>query len=132
MKVAPRDRRSNFHPHRLMDMIVFNEIALRSTRSRRTRSTSGSRRHAFLKESGVQIDASAPFAGREARHLRDELLRSMGTKHGKSVTQAILRWLVQRGVVVIPKSVRKDRMAENFAVLDFERRRRRDGVDHAT
>ena len=50
------------------------------------------------------------------------MLRSIAGKHGKSVAQIILRWLRQRGVVAIPKSVRKERMAENFAIFDFELR----------
>jgi diketogulonate reductase-like aldo/keto reductase len=48
------------------------------------------------------------------------LLLSIGGKYGKSVAQVILRWLVQRGVVVIPKSVRRERIEENFAIFDFE------------
>jgi diketogulonate reductase-like aldo/keto reductase len=73
-----------------------------------------------LEENSVQIEGWAPFA--EGKHdiFNNGLLRSIGAKHGKSVGQVILRWLVQRGVVVIPKSIRKERMAENFAVFDFE------------
>jgi len=52
--------------------------------------------------------------------FENDLLSSIGERHGKSIAQVVLRWLVQRGVVAIPKSVRKDRMAENFAVFDFE------------
>ena len=51
--------------------------------------------------------------------LWNPLLRTIGEKHGKSIAQVIVRWLVQRGIVAIPKSVRKERMAENFAVFDF-------------
>jgi 2,5-diketo-D-gluconate reductase A len=71
-------------------------------------------------KNGVQIEAWAPFA--EGKHgiFQNEVLRSIGAKHGKSIAQVILRWLLQRGVVAIPKSVRKERMEENFAVLDFE------------
>jgi 2,5-diketo-D-gluconate reductase A len=47
------------------------------------------------------------------------VLASIGRKHGKSIAQVVLRWLIQRGIVAIPKSVRKERMAENFAVFDF-------------
>jgi len=60
--------------------------------------------------------------GRKGKHdiFKNELLRSIGAKHGKSIGQVILRWLVQRGIVAIPKSVRKERIAENFDVFDFE------------
>ena len=50
----------------------------------------------------------------------NELLQSIADKHTKSIAQVVLRWLIQRGIVAIPKSVRKERMAENFAVFDFE------------
>jgi len=67
-----------------------------------------------------QIEAWAPFA--EGKHdiFRNEVLRAIAEKHGKSVAQIILRWLTQRGVVAIPKSVRRERMAENYAVFDVE------------
>ena len=65
------------------------------------------------------MTCTAPFA--EGKHdiFKNELLRSIGAKHGKSIAQVILRWLLQRGVVVIPKSVRRERMEENIAVFDF-------------
>jgi len=111
---------SNFHPDRVMDLIVFNDIAPAVNQIETHPFNQQIATQAFLKENGVQIEAWAPFA--EGKHdiFENELLRSIGTKHGKSVAQVILRWLVQRGVVVIPKSVRKERIAENFAVFDFE------------
>jgi 2,5-diketo-D-gluconate reductase A len=74
---------------------------------------------AFLEENGVQIEAWAPFG--EGKHdiFQNAVLREIGAKHGKSIAQVILRWLLQRGVVAIPKSVRKQRMQENFTVFDF-------------
>jgi len=111
---------SNFHPDRVMDLIVFNEIAPAVNQIETHPFNQQIATQAFLKENAVQIESWAPFA--EGKHdiFKNELLRSIGTKHGKSVAQVILRWLVQRGVVVIPKSVRKERMIENFAVFDFE------------
>lgn len=111
---------SNFQPDRVMDLIVFNEIPPAVNQVETHPFNQQIATQAFLKENGVQIEAWAPFA--EGKHdiFKSELFRSIGAKHGKSIAQVILRWLVQRGVVVIPKSVRKERMAENFAVFDFE------------
>lgn len=110
---------SNFHPDRVMDLIVFNEIPPAVNQIETHPFNQQIATQAFLKENGVQIESWAPFA--EGKHdiFKNEVLRSIGAKHGKSIAQVILRWLVQRGVVVIPKSVRKERMAENLAVFDF-------------
>lgn len=111
---------SNFHPDRVMDLIVFNEIAPAVNQIETHPFNQQIEAQAFLRENGVQIEAWAPFA--EGKHglFQNEVLRSIGAKHGKSIAQVILRWLLQRGVVAIPKSVRKERMEENFAVFDFE------------
>ncbi|MFA9276793.1 MAG: aldo/keto reductase, partial [Rhodoluna sp.] len=69
---------------------------------------------------GVQIESWAPFAEGRNDLFTNELLTGISEKHGKSVAQVVLRWLVQRDVVVIPKSVRPDRMAENLDVFNFE------------
>ncbi|MBS7576366.1 MULTISPECIES: aldo/keto reductase [unclassified Enterococcus] len=69
---------------------------------------------------GVQVEAWAPFA--EGRHdlFTNEVLSEIGKKYGKSVGQVVLRWLMQRGIVALAKSVRPERMAENFDIFDFE------------
>lgn len=110
---------SNFHPDRVMDLIVHNEITPAVNQIETHPFNQQIATQLFLQENGVQIEAWAPFA--EGKHdiFKNELLRSIGAKHGKTIGQVILRWLVQRGVVVIPKSVRKERMVENFAVFDF-------------
>jgi diketogulonate reductase-like aldo/keto reductase len=74
----------------------------------------------FLQENGIQIESWGPFAEGKNDIFHNALLRSIGEKHGKSIAQVIIRWLTQRGVAAIPKSVRKERMAENFNVFDFE------------
>jgi diketogulonate reductase-like aldo/keto reductase len=74
----------------------------------------------FLKENNVQIESWGPFAEGKNDIFRNEVLASIAGRHGKSVAQVILRWLTQRDIVVIPKSVRKERMAENFRIFDFE------------
>ena len=70
----------------------------------------------FLQENGVQMESWGPFAEGKNDLFHNALLQSIGEKHGKSVAQAVVRGLTQRGVVAIPKSVRKERMAENLAV----------------
>jgi 2,5-diketo-D-gluconate reductase A len=73
-----------------------------------------------MKEIGVQAEAWAPFAEGRNGLFQNEALLTIATRHGKSVGQVVLRWLVQRGVVALAKSVRKERMAENIDVFDFE------------
>ena len=111
---------SNFHPDRVMDLIVHHDITPAVNQIETHPFNQQIATQAFLKDNGVQIEAWAPFA--EGKHdiFKNELLRSISAKHGKTVAQVILRWLVQRGVVVIPKSIRLDRMAENLAIFDFE------------
>lgn len=111
---------SNFHPDRVMDLIVHNEVAPAVNQIETHPFHQQIEAQEFLRENNVQIESWAPFA--EGKHdiFANEVLGAIGAKQGKSVAQVILRWLVQRGVVVIPKSVRRERMAENLAVLDFE------------
>lgn len=73
-----------------------------------------------MKENNVQIESWAPFAEGKNDLFQDEVLLSIGEKYNKSVAQVVLRWLTQREVVVIPKSVRKERIIENFNIFDFE------------
>jgi 2,5-diketo-D-gluconate reductase A len=74
----------------------------------------------FLAENKVRIESWGPFAEGKNNIFHNELLFSIGSKYNKSIAQVILRWLTQGGVVAIPKSVRKDRMEENFNIFDFE------------
>lgn len=74
---------------------------------------------AFMAEHGVQHEAWAPFAEGNNDVFRAPLLQAIAAKHGKTTGQVMLRWLIQRGIVVIPKTVRKERMLENIAVFDF-------------
>lgn len=78
--------------------------------------------HEFLQKNAMQIESWGPFAEGKNNIFQNEVLRSIAAKQGKTVAQVILRWLTQRGVVAIPKSVRKERIAENFAIFDFELR----------
>src|SRR5215216_6304291 len=74
----------------------------------------------FLRENNVQIESWGPFAEGKNDIFKNELLLSLAGKYKKTVAQVILCWLIQRGVVVIPKSVRKERIVENFNIFDFE------------
>ncbi len=111
---------SNFHPDRIMDLILHNTIkpAVNQIETHPFHQQVETQR--FLKDNDVQIESWGPFAEGRNNIFQNEVLRSIGAKYNKSVAQVILRWLTQRGVVAIPKSVRKERMAENFAIFDFE------------
>lgn len=110
---------SNFHPDRLMDIKVFNEIAPAVNQVEVNPFQQQLEGTAFMKEIGVQAEAWAPFAEGRNNLFHNEVLAGIGARHGKSVGQVVLRWLVQRGVVALAKSVRKERMAENIAIFDF-------------
>lgn len=111
---------SNFHPDRLMDLIVNNEIvpAINQIETHPFHQQNDTQK--FLQENNVQIQSWGPFAEGKNNIFHNELLATIGKKYKKSIAQVILRWLTQRGVVVIPKSVRKERMEENFNSLDFQ------------
>lgn len=111
---------SNFYPDRLLDFVLHNEV---------TPAINQIEIHPFhhqvdaqklLAEYNVQPEAWGPFAEGKNGLFSNEVLQSIGSKHGKSVAQVVLRWLIQREIVAIPKSVRKERMAENIAIFDFE------------
>lgn len=111
---------SNFYPDRLADFIVHNEIAPMVNQIETHPFFQRADYQAQMAERSVQIESWAPFAeGRNDLFTNPELTK-IAEAHGKSVAQVVLRWLIQRDVVVIPKSVRKDRMAENFDVFGFE------------
>jgi len=111
---------SNFYPDRIMDFIVHNDIAPAVNQIETHPFHQQIETQTFLQENNVQIESWGPFAEGKNNIFHNDVLLSIAEKHGKSVAQVILRWLTQRGVVAIPKSVRKERMAENFNVFDFE------------
>jgi len=74
----------------------------------------------FLQANRVQPEAWAPFAEGRNHIFENPIFGTVAARHKKSIAQVILRWLSQRGIVVLSKSVRKERMVENFNVLDFE------------
>jgi 2,5-diketo-D-gluconate reductase A len=111
---------SNFHPDRVMDLIMHHEVVPAVNQIETHPFHQQVEAQKFLQENGVQIESWGPFAEGKNDIFHNELLRTIGEKHGKSIAQVVIRWLTQRGVVAIPKSVRKERMAENFDVFDFE------------
>lgn len=111
---------SNFLPDRLMDLIVHNEILPAVNQVETHPFYHQIESAAFMKEQRVQHQSWAPFAEGLNNLFGNEVLASIAEKHNKSVAQVVLRWLVQRGVVAIPKSVRKERIVENFNIFDFE------------
>lgn len=111
---------SNFMPDRLMDLIVHTEIVPAVNQVETHPFYHQTESATFMKEQGVQHQSWAPFAEGLNNMFGNEVLISIAAKHSKSVAQVVLRWLVQRGIVVIPKSVKKERIVENFNIFDFE------------
>jgi diketogulonate reductase-like aldo/keto reductase len=110
---------SNFQPDRVMDLIVHNKVAPAVNQVEPHPFCQQIAMQAFLQENKVQMESWAPFAEGKNHIFQNEVLLSIPRKYGKSVAQVILRWLLQRKVVAIPKSVRKERIVENFNVFDF-------------
>ncbi|MBT9502413.1 MAG: aldo/keto reductase [Burkholderiaceae bacterium] len=111
---------SNFHPDRLMDIKAFNEIAPAVNQVEVNPFQQQIESAAFMKEIGVQAEAWAPFAEGRNNLFQNEALVGIGARYGKSAGQVVLRWLVQRSIVALAKSVRRERMADNIAVFDFK------------
>jgi 2,5-diketo-D-gluconate reductase A len=111
---------SNFPPDRIMDLMIHNKITPAVNQIEVNPFHQQIETQKFLQENSVQVEAWAPFAEGRNNIFKNELLLSIAAKHNKSVAQVILRWLTQRGIVVLSKSVRKERMIENISVFDFE------------
>ncbi|SHE79060.1 aldo/keto reductase [Dysgonomonas macrotermitis] len=111
---------SNFQPDRIMDFILHNEVVPAVNQIETHPFHQQIETQKFLKDNGVQIESWGPFAEGRNDIFKNEVLKQIGEKYSKSIAQVILRWMVQRDVVVIPKSIRKERMAENFDIFDFE------------
>jgi 2,5-diketo-D-gluconate reductase A len=111
---------SNFEPDRLMDITAFNEIKPAVNQIEINPFQQQKESVAFMRELGVQPEAWAPFAEGRNNLFQNEVLQTIGAKHGKTIGQVVLRWVIQRGVVALAKTVRKERMVENLAIFDFE------------
>jgi 2,5-diketo-D-gluconate reductase A len=111
---------SNFHRDRVMDFILHNQLPPAVNQIETHPFHQQIEAQEFLQKNNMQIESWGPFAEGKNDIFHNELLRGIATKHNKSIAQVILRWLTQRGVVAIPKSIRRERMAENFAIFDFK------------
>ena len=110
---------SNFMPDRLVDLILHNEITPAVNQVETNPFYQQIEAEAFMQEKGVQIESWAPFAEGKNGIFTNEVLSEIGKKYNKSNGQVILRWLIQRGIVPLAKTVRKERMLENIDVFDF-------------
>lgn len=111
---------ANFHPDRLMDLMIHNKVVPAVNQIEVNPFNQQIETQTFLQAHNVQTEAWAPFAEGRNNIFTNPLLLGIATKYKRSVAQVILRWVAQRGIVVLAKSVRKERMAENFRILDFE------------
>ncbi|WP_404336883.1 aldo/keto reductase [Sphingomonas sp. MMS12-HWE2-04] len=111
---------SNFYPDRLIDFVLHNETKPAVNQIEIHPFHSQADAVKTLEEYGVQPEAWGPFAEGKNGLFTNEPLQKIADKHGKSIAQVVLRWLTERSIVAIPKSVRKARMAENFAIFDFD------------
>jgi len=111
---------SNFQPDRLIDLIIHNEIVPAVNQVETHPFHQQINAHQFMSENKVQIESWGPFAEGKNDMFKNEVLGGIGKKYNKSIAQVVLRWLTQRGIVAIPKSVRKERMQENINIFDFQ------------
>ncbi|MCT9819868.1 aldo/keto reductase [Microbacterium sp. W1N] len=111
---------SNFPADRIIDLILNNEIAPAVNQIETNPFHQRAEDQRILAAEGVQIESWGPFAEGKNGLFTNELLAGIGRTHGKSVAQVVLRWMIQRQVVVIPKTVSPERMAQNLDVFDFE------------
>ncbi|KFC18595.1 MULTISPECIES: aldo/keto reductase [Epilithonimonas] len=111
---------SNFHPDRIADLIANSGFTPAVNQVETHPFHQQTETQKFLTENNVQIESWGPFAEGKNDIFNNEVLKSIAEKYNKSVAQVILNWLTSRNVIVIPKSVRKERMAENFDIFNFE------------
>jgi 2,5-diketo-D-gluconate reductase A len=111
---------SNFQPDRLMDLIVHNNVIPAVNQIETHPFQQQIETQKFLQEQRVQIQSWGPFTEGRNNLFENNQLKAIGEKYNRSIAQVVLRWLIQRDIVVIPKSIRKERIIENFNVFDFE------------
>jgi 2,5-diketo-D-gluconate reductase A len=110
---------SNFTSGRLVDLIEHNQVTPAVNQIETHPFHQRLAEHEVMRARGVQHESWGPFAEGKNNLFTDPVLTEIGTAHGKTVAQVVLRWLTQLGVVAIPKSVRRDRMEQNFDIFDF-------------
>ena len=110
---------SNFYPDRLVDLCSFARVKPMVNQVETHPLNQQAEAKKWMDKYGVQMEAWAPFGEGRGGLFQNEVLAGIGAKYGKSAAQVMLRWHIQRGVVAIPKSTHRERMAENFQVFDF-------------
>ena len=111
---------SNFYPDRLVDLVLYSEVKPAVNQVEVNVFHQQIEAQTYNEKYGVQMEAWAPFAEGRNNMFTNPELKAIGDKYGKSIAQVILRWLVQRGIVPLAKSVKKERMQENINIFDFE------------
>jgi 2,5-diketo-D-gluconate reductase A len=111
---------SNFYPDRIMDLMIHNKITPAINQIEVNPFQQQVDTQKFLQDNNVQVEAWAPFAEGRNNIFQNELLMSIAAKHKRSIAQVILRWLLQRGLIVLAKTTHQERMIENINVFDFE------------
>ena len=111
---------SNFYPDRLVDLALFNEVKPAVNQVEVNVFHQQIEAQTYNEKYGVQMEAWAPFAEGRNNMFSNPELQEIGNKYNKSIAQVILRWLVQRNIVPLAKSVKKTRMQENINIFDFE------------
>lgn len=109
----------SFYPDRLADLIAFNEVTPAVNQVETNIFFQQGKAQEVMREKGVQMESWAPFAEGRGNLFENPVLKCIAKKYGKSVAQIVLRWQIQRGIVCIPKSVKKERMEQNIQVFDF-------------
>lgn len=110
---------SNFYPDRLIDICSFSRVKPMVNQVETHPHNAQFEAQKWMQKYGVQTEAWAPFGEGRGGLFSDPVIAGIGAKYGKTTAQVMLRWLLQRGIVVIPKSVHKERMRENFDVFGF-------------
>ena len=110
---------SNFYPDRLVDMALFNRVKPMVNQVETHPFHQQTEAKKWMERYGVQIEAWAPFGEGRGGLFENPVLAEIAEKHKKTTAQVMLRWHIQRGVVVIPKSTHKERMEENLNIFDF-------------
>ena len=111
---------SNFAPDRYLDLVLHNQIVPVVNQVETHPFLQRAEEQQFLAKHGTILESWGPFAEGRNQLFTNVVLTKIGDQYGKTTAQVVLRWFIQRGIIVIPKSVRPERMAENLDIFDFE------------
>lgn len=111
---------ANFYPDMLANLILFTDVEPAVNQVEANVFFQQWQAQKYMNSKGVAMEGWAPFAEGKNDLFHNEILSTIAKAHDRSIAQVVLRWLLQRGIICIPKSVKKDRMQQNFDVFDFE------------